>query len=234
MSDDKPALLLIGHGSRSEAGVAEFWDFTKVLQSEAPDIAMEFGFIELAEPHLDTALDELVARGPCHVIGVPLVLLGAGHMKNDGPACLERARRRHPEVRFTYGTEMGIHPLALSVAEDRAMEVVTDDSPYKICADITKDFQKLVGLRLVAGFNQRVKERLGGTKGCTHLVELMGPIATAAYQTVFTAKGGGKWRDPAAGDKRKPRFLDTCHALASDSPVVKQYWPDFYKGPDSA
>ncbi len=126
MSDDKPALLLIGHGSRSEAGVAEFWDFTKVLQSEAPDIAMEFGFIELAEPHLDTALDELVARGPCHVIGVPLVLLGAGHMKNDGPACLERARRRHPEVRFTYGTEMGIHPLALSVAEDRAMEVVAD------------------------------------------------------------------------------------------------------------
>lgn len=111
-----------------------------------------------------------------------------------------------------------------------AMEVVTDDSPYKICADITKDFQKLVGLRLVAGFNQRVKERLGGTKGCTHLVELMGPIATAAYQTVFTAKGGGKWRDPAAGDKKKPRFLDTCHALASDSPVVKQYWPDFYKG----
>lgn len=115
-----------------------------------------------------------------------------------------------------------------------AMEVVTDDSPYRICADITKDFQKLVGLRLVAGFNARVKERLGGVHGCTHLVELMGPLATAAYQTVFTAKGGGKWRDPAAGDKKKPRFLDTCHALASTSPVVKQYWPDFYKGADAA
>ncbi len=65
-------------------------------------------------------------------------------------------------------------------------------------------------------------------------IPIDGPIATAAYQTVFTAKGGGKWRDPAAGDKKKPRFLDTCHALASDSPVVKQYWPDFYKGADAA
>ncbi len=125
MTNDSPALLLIGHGSRSEAGVAEFWDFTKVLQAQAPDLDMEFGFIELAEPDLDTAIDKLVTRGPSHIIGVPLVLLGAGHMKNDGPACLERARQRHPELQFTYGTEMGVHPSVLSVASDRAHEIIT-------------------------------------------------------------------------------------------------------------
>jgi hypothetical protein len=26
--------------------------------------------------------------------------------------------------------------------------------------------------------------------------------------------------------------LDTCHALASDSPVVKRRWPRVYSGPD--
>jgi len=128
-----------------------------------------------------------------------------------------------------------LHQMWIRVTIDRdmaivAIEAVTDDSPYQICADVTSAFQKLVGLRMVAGFNARVKERLGGTQGCTHLVELMGPIATAAYQTVFTAKGGGKWRDPAPGARNKPRFLDTCHALASDSPVVKQFWPEFYTG----
>ena len=81
--------------------------------------------------------------------------------------------------------------------------------------------------------SQKMREMLGGTKGCTHLVELMGPVATAAYQTVFTARGGGKWRDPAPGPKKKPRFLDTCHALASDSEVVRRFWPDFYKGRDA-
>lgn len=124
MTNEAPALLLIGHGSRSKAGVDEFWEFTKTLQELAPAIDMEFGFIELADPDLDTAIDKLVTRGPSHIIGAPLVLLGAGHMKNDGPACLERARKRHPDVSFTYGTEMGVHPLALDVASDRAHETI--------------------------------------------------------------------------------------------------------------
>ncbi|MCC6467937.1 MAG: DUF2889 domain-containing protein [Alphaproteobacteria bacterium] len=131
-----------------------------------------------------------------------------------------------------------IHQMWLRVTVDHdmkihAIEAVTDDSPYKLCADITPEFQKLVGMRMVAGFNARLREMLGGTKGCTHLVELMGPVATAAYQTVFTARGGGKWRDPAPGPKKKPRFLDTCHALASDSEVVRRFWPEFYKGRDA-
>jgi sirohydrochlorin ferrochelatase len=114
-----PALLVIGHGSRSVEGVDEFWRFADVLRAEAPDARIGFGFIELVEPDLDTAVDRLVATGADDVVGVPLVLLGAGHMKNDGPACLARARARHPGVRFTYGTELGVHPLALEVAADR-------------------------------------------------------------------------------------------------------------------
>ena len=29
---------------------------------------------------------------------------------------------------------------------------------------------------------------------------------------------------------KKPRLLDSCHALASDSPVTKAEWPQFYTG----
>lgn len=124
-----PSLLLIGHGSRSTAGVDEYWRFTEVLRAEAPDLPMEFGFIELVEPDLDTAVDRLVGAGTDDVVGVPLVLLGAGHMKNDGPACMARARERHPGVRFTYGSELGIHPLALEVAAERMAEALGDADP---------------------------------------------------------------------------------------------------------
>src|SRR5258708_39717240 len=64
----------------------------------------------------------------------------------------------------------------------RAIEAVTDASPYQLCPTITPNFQRLVGLRIGPGFNTRVRERLGGTEGCTHLVELMGPLATTAFQ----------------------------------------------------
>jgi cobalt/nickel transport system ATP-binding protein len=53
------------------------------------------------------------------VIAMPLVLLGAGHLKSDGPAALSRGRIRHPGVNFTYARDLGIHPAVLAVAEDR-------------------------------------------------------------------------------------------------------------------
>jgi sirohydrochlorin ferrochelatase len=116
---EQPALLLVGHGSRSPAGVAAYWEFAAVLRTEAPDLHVGCGFIELAEPDLDTAVDRLVAGGATHVVAVPLVLLGAGHLKNDGPAALARARHRHPDVQFRYARDLGIHPAPLAVAEDR-------------------------------------------------------------------------------------------------------------------
>jgi sirohydrochlorin cobaltochelatase len=124
-----PGLLLIGHGSRSAAGVDEYWQFADVLRSAATGLELGCGFIELAEPDLDTAIDDLVSRGVTSVGAVPLVLLGAGHMKNDGPAALERGRRRHPRVDFSYGRALGIHPLVLAIAEDRIRRAVGDDDP---------------------------------------------------------------------------------------------------------
>ncbi len=125
----RPSLLIVGHGSRSAAGVAEYWDLAKVVAGAAPDLHVGCGFIELAEPDLDAAVDRLVERGARSVVAVPLVLLGAGHMKDDGPAALHRGRHRHPGVRFAYARHLGLHPLVLAVAEDRIREAVGDGDP---------------------------------------------------------------------------------------------------------
>src|SRR5436305_7924085 len=113
-----PSLLVIGHGSRDPEGVAEYWRFVDLV-ARTTDVPVGGGFIELAEPDLDTAVDKLVADGAEHIVAVPLVLLGAGHMKLDGPAALERGRARHRHVRFDYGRALGIHPLVLDVGSDR-------------------------------------------------------------------------------------------------------------------
>lgn len=128
MPDPSPALLLVGHGSRSAAGVAAYWEFADVLRSRAPGLQIGCGFIELASPDLDTAIDAVVEAGAASVVAVPLVLLGAGHLKSDGPAALQRGRHRHPHVSFSYARDLGIHPSVLAVAEERVREAAREQA----------------------------------------------------------------------------------------------------------
>ncbi|MCW3021306.1 MAG: hypothetical protein JWR30_628, partial [Conexibacter sp.] len=121
---DPPALLIVGHGTRDADGLAEFHALASLVRDAAGAIPVAAGFIELAEPLIDEAVDRLVAGGPRDVVSVPLVLLAAGHLKNDGPASLERARGRHPEARFRLGRDLGIDPAVLAVAEDRIRSVL--------------------------------------------------------------------------------------------------------------
>jgi cobalt/nickel transport system ATP-binding protein len=123
-----PALLLVGHGSRSAEGVAAYWRFADVVQAEAPTLRLGCGFIELAEPDLDAAIGGLVGAGATSVVAVPLVLLGAGHMKNDGPAALARARIEYPDVEFGYARDLGVHPAPLEVAAER-IAAATEEWP---------------------------------------------------------------------------------------------------------
>jgi hypothetical protein len=128
------------------------------------------------------------------------------------------------------------------------VEAVTDKSPYRICGEVASDFRKLIGLRIGGGFHREVRARLGGVHGCTHIVELLGPVATTAFQTVSSGKAreldrahrakGGHVSEPADADApakppRKPYVIDTCHAWAADGPVVRRWAPAFYTGPDA-
>jgi len=115
-----PALLVVGHGSRDATATAEFAELVTTAAGLLPGTAVEAGFLELAEPHIDDAVDALVTDGATDIVAVPVVLFGAGHLKDDGPAVLGRARRRHPQVRFRLARDLGIHPSVLAVAEDRA------------------------------------------------------------------------------------------------------------------
>ena len=125
--------------------------------------------------------------------------------------------------------------LRLSIDDDleiKEAEAATDYAPYAMCPDITPRFALLEGLRIGPGFHREVHKRVGGVLGCTHLVELLRPLATAAFQTLV-AKRRKRERDPTVPPER-PMFINTCHAHASDSPEVKRRWPAFYTGPDRA
>ena len=123
--------------------------------------------------------------------------------------------------------------LRLTVSEDmtvQACEAAMDFTPYTICPGATPNFAALAGVVIGPGFNRAVKERVGGSQGCTHLRELLAQMATVAYQTVAPMR----WRKArearetaiARGESpptaRRAIPLNTCHAYAEGSEVVRR------------
>jgi sirohydrochlorin cobaltochelatase len=119
-----PALLLVGHGSRSAAGVAEFFALADRVRVLAPDLAVGCGFLELSPPPISVAAGDLAAAGHRDVAVVPLVLFDAGHAKTDVPASVARARLDLPGVRFRYGAALGVHPDLLATVDERLAAAV--------------------------------------------------------------------------------------------------------------
>ncbi len=109
------------------------------------------------------------------------------------------------------------------------VEAVTENGPYTICGNITPALKGLIGASIKPGWRREVIKNFGATQGCTHLTDmLLGPMAVTAFQTIFPARARRHAANPSG---KKPFLLDTCHALASDGPVVERDWPEFYKSP---
>jgi hypothetical protein len=124
-----------------------------------------------------------------------------------------------------------LHGMLMRLTIDEDMTVVaceanTEFGPYAVCPAITPNFARLAGLRIGPGWNRKVKEVVGGVRGCTHLVELLGPMATVAFQTLVVLR-----RKKAASAAGPPAQINTCHAYAADGPLVARRWPDYAKPP---
>ena len=121
-----------------------------------------------------------------------------------------------------------IHGMWLRITVDRNLVIVDaaaamDAMPYvDHCNQIVPAYRKLVGLAIRPGYHRQVQELLGGIRGCTHVTEMAGALATAAFQTM----AGQRLQDP----DRKPFQIDRCHALDATKPVVAKYYPRWYKG----
>jgi hypothetical protein len=124
-----------------------------------------------------------------------------------------------------------IHEMRLVVTIDAKLvihhiEAHTDVGPSRFCAEINAAYGSLKGVAIGAGFMKEVKSRLAGAKGCTHLTELLGPIATTAIQTLMGLRNRNmttRERQPAdqAANLQAQPMVDTCYAWRADGDVVR-------------
>ena len=79
-------------------------------------------------------------------------------------------------------------------------EAVTVSGPYHECPQGALAIKHLIGKKIQPGWQKIVKRAIGGMQGCTHITELMGPVATVAFQTMLARKH-------VAQDKRRRKIV---------------------------
>jgi sirohydrochlorin cobaltochelatase len=124
---DAPALMIVGHGSRDPRGAREFHALVALVRRRNPSLTVEGGFIELSRQPISECVDRLAESGARNVAAVPLMLLAAGHAKDDIPATLVREKMGHPEMSFSYGRALGIRPELLELVDERISAVVLEE-----------------------------------------------------------------------------------------------------------
>ena len=133
----------------------------------------------------------------------------------------------------TREAEQPIHDMSLRLTIDRDLEVREavahmDQGAHSICDRITPDYGMLAGLRIGPGWIRQARERLGGISGCTHLNEMLGQMATAALQAMWSELEA----EQVAATGRyelSEGVINSCHTYRQDSGYVETYFPEHYR-----
>jgi Protein of unknown function (DUF2889) len=171
----------------------------------------------------------IAARSPLHHRQISI----RGYKRDDGNFDIEGHLHDTKDVDFKVASGLkpagaAVHSMWLRITIDRSFTIIdaeasSDAMPYAgYCDAVAPDYKKLIGLAIRPGFSRRVNELFAGTRGCTHITDLIGNVATTAFQTI----AGQGLQDPA----QMPFQLDRCHALALDAPAVARYYPRWYTG----
>lgn len=131
-----------------------------------------------------------------------------------------------------------VHDMSVRVTIDAKMNILeaaacTDAAPYMgYCDTVPPDYSGIVGLNLFHGFRKAVKDLFGGTRGCSHVSELLMQLPTAALQTFASEVLDND------DSQHKPYQLERCHALVAHSEAVRRFYPRWYRsdslGPELA
>ena len=120
----------------------------------------------------------------------------------------------------TYDTERGragepLHNMWVRLTLDTSFTIVDVESamdayPQSACPGAVAPMKELIGIRIKAGWQGEVRKRIGASLGCTHLRELLAPMATTAMQAM-----GALLRSRGDGPARQGR--GTCFAKSDET-----------------
>jgi sirohydrochlorin cobaltochelatase len=139
-SEEKGAVLVVGHGTRKASGAAQLLDLVSQMQKLAPAAIVVGSFLELAEPSISHAIRSLHARGIERIVVVPVLLFTAAHARQDIPEAVGEAATACGLELVGQSGSLGTHSSVLALSASRFDEVIALERgatcPQNACAKV--------------------------------------------------------------------------------------------------
>ena len=139
-SEEKGAVLVVGHGTRKASGAAQLLDLVSQMQKLAPAAIIVGSFLELAEPSISHAIRSLQVRGIERIVVVPVLLFTAAHARQDIPEAVGEAATECGLELVGQSGSLGTHSSVLALSASRFDEVIALERgatcPQHACAKV--------------------------------------------------------------------------------------------------
>ena len=177
-----------------------------------------------------------MARKPLHTRQIEMT----GYEREDGLFDIEGHLQdlRPCDYRMAEGPRRAdepMHDLWIRLTLNDNFEVVEAEAAmpvgaFSVCSEIAPNFANLKGLKIGPGWNKNVRQRVGGTHGCTHIVEMLSQIATTAIQSLWGQHNSKSEGRNVPRSERRSLQLNSCYAYRSDGSMVQKFYPAQYTG----
>jgi len=103
----RKAVILFGHGARNPEWAEPFHRIRAAMLAKEPAVPVALGFLELMQPSLEEAIDQLVKDGADELVIVPIFMAAGSHVKKDLPQRAADAMDRHAGLTITLAPPVG-------------------------------------------------------------------------------------------------------------------------------
>lgn len=119
----KKALLIVGHGSRSEDAVAVFKQIVNEVRKKSSFSFVEGAHMELAVPGIRESVSLLADKQVKEITIAPYFLYEGMHLKKDIPEIISLLTEEYPGIDFRIAKPIGFEPLMADIILKRVSEI---------------------------------------------------------------------------------------------------------------
>lgn len=124
MQQAQAAIILLAHGSRDPLWRQPIEAVAGHIRARQPGLAVRCAYMELCEPGLPAALDDLAAQGAACISIVPLFLGAGRHVRDDLPRQVQALALAHPHIDLRLQPPIGEDERVTALMADIAAHTV--------------------------------------------------------------------------------------------------------------